>query len=246
MQIPVIRGLIDRRILVNYRVRPEALCRVLPEPFRPLLVGGMGMAGICLIRLTEIRPRLVPKWMGLASENAAHRIAVEWDSDGRRCEGVYIPRRDTSSRINRLLGGRLFPGYQHHAIFKVREEDGRFQISLDSDDGRTHLAVDARVAEQLPSRSVFRSLDEASDFFHHGGLGYSATPAPGVFDATELKSFSWAVEPLEITRAESSFFEDSKRFPPGSVEFDSALLMRRIEHEWHGREPLTACPTCCG
>jgi len=38
MQIPVIRGLIDRRILVNYRVDPDVLARFLPPPFRPLLV----------------------------------------------------------------------------------------------------------------------------------------------------------------------------------------------------------------
>jgi hypothetical protein len=29
-------------------------------------------------------------------------------------------------------------------------------------------------------------------------------------------------------------------FPPGSVEFDGALLMRGIEHEWHGRGKLSA------
>jgi hypothetical protein len=27
-------------------------------------------------------------------------------------------------------------------------------------------------------------------------------------------------------------------FPAGSVELDCALLMRGIDHEWHGREPL--------
>jgi hypothetical protein len=243
MHLPIIRGLIDRRILVNYRVRPEALCRLLPEPFRPLLVGGMGIAGICLIRLAQVRPRLVPGWLGLGSENAAHRIAVEWNCDGVRREGVYIPRRDTSSRLNRLIGGRLFPGFHHLAKFDLREGDGRYQIALESDDGLTHLALDARIADHLPSQSAFRSLDEASEFFHYGGLGYSATPMPGVFDGLELKSLNWSIEPLEINRVESSFFDDSTRFPRGSVEFDSALLMRRIEHEWHARAPMMACPT---
>jgi hypothetical protein len=37
---------------------------------------------------------------------------------------------------------------------------------------------------------------------------------------------------------ESSFFEDRQRFPEGSVRFDSALLMRDLQHEWHAREPL--------
>ena len=105
MQIPVIRGLIDRRILVNFRVNPDVLARVLPAPFRPKLVNGAGMAGVCLIRLKHIRPRFLPSFLGISSENAAHRIAVEWGDAGETKEGVFIPRRDTSSRLNTLLGG---------------------------------------------------------------------------------------------------------------------------------------------
>jgi len=45
---------------------------------------------------------------------------------------------------------------------------------------------------------------------------------------------------------ESSFFEDRALFPPGSVEFDCALLMRGIEHEWHGRGWLLAGEARCG
>ena len=48
------------------------------------------------------------------------------------------------------------------------------------------------------------------------------------------------VESLAVDRIESSFFEDSKLFPAGSVEFDCALLMRNIDHEWHGRPTLCA------
>src|SRR3954454_20999339 len=107
MQIPVIRGLIDRRILVNFRVDPDVLTKILPAPFRPKLVNGAGMAGVCLIRLKQIRPRFVPPFLGISSENAAHRIAVEWDDDGECRAGVFIPRRDTSSRLNTLAGGRL-------------------------------------------------------------------------------------------------------------------------------------------
>src|SRR6266851_9194080 len=100
MRIPVIHGLIDRRILVNYRLDPEVLKKLLPRPFRPKIINNVGIAGICLIRLKEIRPSGFPGVVGIASENAAHRIAVEWDEQGKSCEGVYIPRRDTSSRLN--------------------------------------------------------------------------------------------------------------------------------------------------
>ena len=33
MQIPIIRGVIDRRVLVNYRIAPEVLAQVCPTPF---------------------------------------------------------------------------------------------------------------------------------------------------------------------------------------------------------------------
>jgi hypothetical protein len=240
MQIPIIRGIIDRRILVNFRVDPEVLARILPAPFRPKLVHGAGMAGVCLIRLKHIRPRFVPFFLGIASENAAHRIAVEWDQDGKTREGVFIPRRDTSSWLNTLAGGRLFPGVHHHAAFQVQEHQDRYRIELSSDDRRTHLLVEGRVAPELPPTSLFGSLQEASDFFERGALGYSVTAKPGQFDGLELRSFAWQVQPLAVEKVASNFFEDRTLFPHGSVEFDSALLMRGIEHEWHGRGKLSA------
>ena len=238
IRVPAIRGLIDRRILVNFRVAPDALRGVLPPPFRPKLVRGAGIAGVCLIRLTEIRPALLPRWLGLRSENAAHRVAVEWDSREGAREGVYIPRRDTSSRFNVAVGGRLFPGEHHPAVFTVSESQGQLAVALRSRDGLTHLSVEARVAPSLAPGSVFRTVEEASEFFEAGSLGYSATSRAGVYDGLELRSLVWSVEPLEVTRVESSFFSDRSVFPAGAVEFDCALLMRRIPHEWHAHPSL--------
>src|SRR5436305_14931233 len=112
MRIPVVRGVIDRRILVNYHVEPGVLAPLLPPPFRPKVIHGVGMAGICLIRLKDLRPAFLPSWLGISSENAAHRTAVEWDDAGTIREGVYVRRRDSNSRLFSLAGGRLFPGIQ--------------------------------------------------------------------------------------------------------------------------------------
>ncbi len=51
--LPAVRGVIDRRILANYRVEPDALRELLPEPFEPQTVDGWGIGGICLIRLVD-------------------------------------------------------------------------------------------------------------------------------------------------------------------------------------------------
>ena len=82
MKLPVIQGVIRRRILANFRVDPEVMQQQLPARFRPKLQRGYAVAGICLIRLEHIRPRFVPESIGLNSENAAHRVAVLWDEDG--------------------------------------------------------------------------------------------------------------------------------------------------------------------
>ncbi|KLU06259.1 hypothetical protein RISK_001470 [Rhodopirellula islandica] len=238
MRIPTIRGLIDRRVLVNFRVDLDVLSRVCPSPFRPQAVGGFGIAGICLIRLKHIRPKRWPSFLGISSENAAHRIAVEWDIDGVTQTGVYIPRRDTSSILNAVAGGRVFPGVHHRARFMVRETDEEYHIAMDSVDGTAHVAVEGRTADGLPEHSVFASVAECSQFFEAGSLGYSPASEAAQFDGLELRAANWRVQPLAVTSVQSSFFDDQAVFPEGSVAFDNALLMRGMDHEWHHRESL--------
>ncbi|HEY8597007.1 MAG TPA: DUF2071 domain-containing protein [Thermomicrobiales bacterium] len=240
MQLPIIQGVIARRLLVNYRVVPDVIARLLPAPFRPKLVDGMAIAGICLIRLEGVRPRHFPAMVAISSENAAHRIAVEWGEGTTAREGVFIPRRDSNSRANALLGGRLFPGEQHHARFTANDEAERLTLDIASDDGAVRVSLAGHPAETLPATSIFPSVAAASRFFELGALGYSATRAPGRFDGMALRSEGWQVAPFAIERVASSFFDDPLRFPPGMATLDCALIMRGIRHEWHGRGQLCA------
>lgn len=198
-----------------------------PHPFRPR-------------DLSKRRPAFIPIPVGFRSENGAHRIAVEWDDGNTHHEGVYIPRRDTSSRFNHVAGGRLFPGLHHRARFTTREQDDRYFVELVSDDVETHVRVDGRVTTDWPAGSVFDSLDDASAFFEAGALGYSATHDPNTFDGLELNCDTWQCDALDVSDVYSSYFEDESRFPKGSVRFDCALLMRGIHHEWHSHREL-----CC-
>ena len=242
MKIPVMRGVIDRRILANYRLDPDVAAHVLPAPFRPKLVRGDAVAGVCLIRLKGVRPAWLPLGWGVRSENAAHRFAVEWNDGEQIKQGVFIPRRDTSSRLNALVGGRLFPGEHHHATFDVDETGDRLKVVMRSDDGQTAIDIDSRESRHFPDSSVFESLQEASAFFEEGSLGYSTTPKPDRFDGLELRCNTWHTEPLDVIKVHSSYFGDPEVFPQGSVTFDHALLMRNIPHEWHGRDELCCRP----
>jgi len=143
--------MIRRRILVNFRVDPEVMQRQLPGRFRPKLHAGAAIAGICLIRLEQIRPAHLPGFMGLSSENAAHRIAVLWeDEQGGAREGVFIPRRDTDSVLNQLAGGRVFPGEHHAAHFQVTNAGDKIDLSMKSTDGEVAVQVQGKVVAKLP------------------------------------------------------------------------------------------------
>jgi Uncharacterized conserved protein (COG2071) len=238
MRLPVIQGVIRRRILVNFRVDPAVILTQLPSRFRPKTHDGQAIAGICLIRLESLRPRFVPQSLGFSSENAAHRIAVRWEESGAEKEGVFIPRRDTASVINQIAGGRLFAGEQHGARFSVREGSDDIDLTMQSDDGEVSLRIRGRLGENLPASSHFSSLAEASAFFEPGSVGYSVTRDPGRLDGLELRTHGWSVVPLEVEEVYSSYFSDETRFPRGSVEFDCALLMRNLGHEWHAAEDI--------
>jgi Uncharacterized conserved protein (COG2071) len=232
-------SVIERRILVNYRVDPAVAASLLPTPLRPQLVNGWAVAGICLIRLGRLRPSWLPDWAGMRTENAAHRVAVEWDAMGGRQSGVYIPRRDSNSVVTVLAGGRLFPGEHHRASFDVHETARDLHVTYASADG-THVSVDIRVAEQLQGSALFADLREASDFFRGGSAGYSATRDSGRLDGLELRADRWVVEPAEVISVCSSFFDDARLFPPGSAAIDCALLMREIPVTWNAIRPTFA------
>jgi hypothetical protein len=238
--MPTVAAVMERRLLVNYRADPGLLAALLPAPFRPAVVAGYGIAGICLIRLGRLRPAGLPAVAGLRSENAAHRIAVCWDGPDGPVTGVYVPRRDTSSRLAAVAGGRVFPGWQHRAWFDAWERDGRFRVQVDSRDGDVHIVVAARLAGTLPPESVFGDLAAASRFFRCAPVGYSATPGHGVFDGVELRTAGWGLQPLHVDELSSSYFDDPDRFPAGSAVLDSAFLMAGLTTTWHPRPALRA------
>jgi hypothetical protein len=232
MRVSKVHGTIKRRLLINFHVDPEVMQRRLPSPFRPKLHHGHAVAGICLIRLENIRPRRFPSLLGLSSENAAHRIAVTWEDDGGAHEGVYIPRRDTGSLVNHFAGGRLFPGEHQRAHFEVEENGREIALKMRSADGRVEVDVVGRESDQLPRTSIFRSVGDASAFFESGSLGYSATASGRRLDGITLTTDSWRVAPLALDRVRSSYFDDLSLFPKGSIGFDCGLVMRNIPHVW--------------
>ena len=233
MKIPTLTGIIKRRILVNFRADPKTVQSILPQELRPKIFEGHSVVGVCLIRLENIRPKYAPSFVGLDSENAAHRISVEWDENGETREGVFIPRRDTDSAVTAFVGGKLFPGEHNRAEFHVTEDSRSIDFKMRSGDETVKVELNGLFADDLPDSSIFGCVDDASEFFRAGSLGYSATREGKHLDGIELETKKWKVRPLRIENVESSFYSDTRLFPAGTVFFDHALIMQDVEHEWH-------------
>lgn len=238
MRPPTLDGVIERRLLINYRVDPDAIGRLLPAGFRPQLVNGSAVAGICILRLGGLRPHGAPRWLGFRSENAAHRIAVEWDGLGGVIRGVYIPRRDSASFTNVLVGGRLFPGVHHRARFVVEETGRHLSVSFGSLDGHVGASVRASLTDRFDGSRLFADLSEASDFFRAGSIGYSDGSGPGRLDGLQLQTSAWSMEPLELLSVQSSFFDAGVLISPGAAELDCGFVMRNVPVTWMAAEPI--------
>jgi len=133
------------------------------------------------------------------------------------------------------VGGRIFPGIHHFAKFLVDEKNGTYKVSFKSDDD-TSLSIKAKETKTWNEDSVFDNLNQLSNFFEEGSIGYS--PDKNCFEGLKLKTYNWKVSLLDVESVESSFFENKRIFPEGSIKFDNALLMKGIEHEWIGLKKL--------
>ncbi len=229
-----VNGRIERRLLVNLRIDPEAVIPLLPATLRPLLVDGWAIAGMCLIRLAALRPAFMPAAIGLTTENVAHRIAVEWDDHGERRTGVWIPHRLTSSRFTVWAGGKLFPAVHSYADFEVDDQGDRISIAVRGADG-LHIAVSCQSADDVPASSVFASMAKADEFFRTGSTGVSPGGPDGRCDLVDLNVAGWNLTPLAITDARSSILEALA--PIGDrAQWDSAFIMRDMACQWTAAE----------
>ncbi|WP_050723103.1 DUF2071 domain-containing protein [Microbacterium sp. GCS4] len=217
-----VRAHLRRRLLITYRLDPQVAASLLPDGFRPQLVEGSALAGVCVLGLESIRPTWAQRRWGLRSENAAHRMAVEWDGSDGPQRGVFIFERHSSAWHPVLFGGRLFPGVHRKARFRIEESADRYAVEMTA--GGLVLDADVEVGGEWTS-GVFASVDEASDFYRAGHIGWSMAHDGRTAEPVALSTDTWRIEPARLHALRSSFFD---ALPEGSAAFDSVVVMRDL------------------
>lgn len=229
--ISVVRARMRRRLLLSYRVDPDVAAQLLPAPFRPQLVRGSAVGGLCLIRLEGLRPGWVTPEVGASSEAVAHRFAVEWDEAGVTKQGVYVAQRHSSSRIASLAGGRLFPGIQQRARITAEDSGSRSRVRVMAGSAAAEADIEdieGSTDAAAWSSGLFDTAQQASDFYRAGEVGWSPRRDGGV-EAVSLAAERWIARPGRVHAVSSAFFT---ALPAGSASFDSALVMRDLAVAW--------------
>lgn len=217
-----------RRVLANWRLPEAEAKKLLPDPLRPRLHQGWAVGGICLLKLADMRPKGMPAALGLSSDNAAHRIAVEWDEGGSTHYGVFVPHRDTSSWLQATFGSCAFTGEYDHADFQAQDQGDEHEIVVS---GERPISYRGRQANALPPGSIFDDLTASSQFFAESSAGFS--PGKKGLDRIDLVTPDWQVEALKTEIVNSAYFD-----PIPGAEFDHALLMADILHQWVEGQPI--------
>src|ERR1700722_17627537 len=213
--LPLIQGVIARRMLLNFRADADVVQRLLPPPLEVDLQHGHAIVGVCLLRLENSRPQGVPGFLGISSENVGHRVAIRYPSrDGMR-PGVFVWRRETDQRLVQLLGGRLFPGVHHRARFQVSESQNHLAMDVTSDDGKADVRFSAQVSREWRHTPSFDSFHEVSEFFPNGDCGFSCSSRGDELEGLQLKMIKWEMVPMAIESQHCAFYADPQRFPAG-------------------------------
>lgn len=230
--LPTLEGLIARRVLLNFWVDAAVARRLVPAPLEVATHNGLAVAGVCLLRLEHVRPRGMPVALGIASENMAHRIAIRYPTRAGWREGVFIWRRETDCGLLVQLGGRLFPGVHRRAEFRVRDDGAVLDFDVSTEGHEADVRFYAGQGATWTRSALFASLDEVSSFFARGDCGFSCSADEHSLEGLRLRPGKWGMAPLAVDAVHAAFYADPRRFPPGSVGFDGAVLMSGIPHQW--------------
>lgn len=225
-------GTIERRILVNYAADPDIAKTLIPTDLKLHIVNGKAIVGVCLIRLTNMRPSWAPPFVGLTSENIAHRIAIEYDTDtGEKATGVYVPMRHTNSLVTSKIGSRIYPGVYKMAKFATKETGKEHKISVVSKQDPTKIEIEATETTDFKS-DLFSTFEEASNFFKCSSVGFSPDRNGCELEGIKLATSKWEMHPMEVQSMSSNLYDDPNIFPEGTIKFDGALLMKNIGVTW--------------
>ena len=155
MKIPVMRGVIDRRILVNYRVNPDVLRKVLPRPFQPKLVRGVAVdkdqAKVVVSNIADKPGTAAKVFKALAVANInVDMIVQNVSEDGKTTDLTFtVPASDYTRARDTITASKAKIGYA-----RLDSATDVAKVSVIGSGMRSHAGVAAKGFKALSERNI--------------------------------------------------------------------------------------------
>jgi hypothetical protein len=204
-------------LVLAYTFPRERLEPLLPPGLVLDTHGAHGLAAVAVVQTERLRPRGLPRALGLDFVLCGYRIFVR--VAGRESlRGLYILRSETNRRAIALLGN-LLTHYRYRTVPIALRERGD---ALEVDAPGLEVCVRLGLPPALPDGSRFEDLGQARRF---------AGPLPYTFDyeretgrivAVRGVRSGWEPEPVTVERARVDEFADgvlANAFHVAGVEY---------------------------
>lgn len=205
------RGQLDRRIVVAYRVCAEELAAALPTSSQPLTHRGVGFVLTSLNCIKQWRPAFLPPEFGISIHRLLLTTPIERDGGDQarpKMHQLWKERCSEGSVHTLLRGNRL----------QISESLDHLEVSVESS-AQTLFSLSAFLTPALPSSSAFRTLCEAKFVVDCEAVG-------------EFELGQACCLPLHVDYLYNWIVDQSDCCPFDSMEFDSAFLVRREARRW--------------
>lgn len=229
----------EEAVAVNFRVRPDALRRVVPEPFELDLYDGWGFVSLTASRLKDFGLGVLPAILRANFYQATYRAHVAFtDFRGRRTRGYYFVRSETNSRLLSLAANMLPEFRGHHCstwpIF-FATQGPNLLLSVDSGldpAGKVVLVLDvANPLAGMPGTSVFPSVALAREYLVDAYDAFAWHADTGEVLILRIDRGDWDIRIVEPVDHYLGYFADGP-FPAGSAELDSVFHFRNVPYRW--------------
>ncbi len=164
-------GELTRYWSLIYRSPLDLVARQLPPQLKPVSFGGFGFWNVAIFEIAGLRPRGLPKNLGITARFAAYRLHVRHQNKaGASVEGLHFQRCDCCDGDSPILTGasNLLSGFgvHHHrgGDIEIAENPLATRLEVKAAGANGHATIHYGHHAKLAHGSPFHSVQEAGDF----------------------------------------------------------------------------------
>lgn len=227
---PVVRGMVERRLVGCYACEPADVARALPDGLQPFDVDGRAIATVVLEWWRDVRPGFLPSFFGGSPARALHRIVVAGSGpDGRPAPCSWSVRIDSTSPFGAWLEDGRWSELARPARIELEDEHACLDATMVSHDGRVHVDFAGRRGEARRGAGRFETAGAFERFWERTARPCRLRNGRAIAGPPDRARLGW--EPLAVERDVVSLFDDPELFGSCRFELDSAWIGSALARE---------------